>query len=100
MEEKLNEVKPIIRSILLALDHRASEIEFRNEYRSIEGQDFNCVLHEFGWSFFEFFRKLPDCCRIFNTGREIFIERVSNAKSQHMDHLTILKKQPKMKPGR
>lgn len=44
MEEKMDEMKPIIRSILLALGRRATEREFRSEYFNTEGDSINTIL--------------------------------------------------------
>lgn len=38
MEEEINEMKPLIRSILLSMGRRASEQEFLKEFYSFEGQ--------------------------------------------------------------
>lgn len=44
MEENTDELKPIIRSILLALGRRATEREFRSEYFNNEGESINTIL--------------------------------------------------------
>ena len=92
MSENLEELKPLVRSIILSLGRRATEAEFRREYYNVEGESFNIVLDKFKMSFYDFMKKLPDCCDIWKSGCDLFIERVSNTKSSHMDNLTIEKK--------
>lgn len=103
LKDKLTEVKPVIRSILLALGKRATEKEFRREYYNNEGESFNKILFEFCSSFFQFMRSIPDVCRVYkiNTidGDEIQIEHVSTVESSHMDALTVVnKKRKRSKP--
>lgn len=97
MEEKYAEIKPLIRSILLALGRQATEKEFRSEYYNTEGESINSLLSAFKLSLWEFLRQMPDVCRIVQRGQETVVERVSTVESSHMDHLTIRKK-PKAKP--
>jgi hypothetical protein len=101
MEEELREIKPIIRSILLALGRRATEREFRKEYFDVDGESFNEVLKKHrASSFYQFMRSIPDVCRVWQVGDEIYIERVSCEETSHMDQLTIVKKRkrPKLIP--
>lgn len=91
MDGSIETLKPVIRSIIMALGRRATEREFRLEYNEVEGESFNKVLQKYKLSFFDFMKKLPDCCKIFNVGGELFVERVSNKDSSHMDRLTIKK---------
>lgn len=108
MEENTDELKPIIRSILLALGRRATEREFRSEYFNNEGESINTILqvglhmekirsllwnnHSFQqnlqMSLMDFLRTMPDVCRVFEMNGEIQIERVSTNESAHMDHMT------------
>lgn len=88
----LEEIKPTIRAILMALGNRATEREFRGEFFNQEGQSFNVVLKDFGMTFFEFMRNLSDVCRAYMLGDEVLIEKVSDASSRHMDNLTVVKK--------
>lgn len=93
----LDEIKPIIRSILLSLGKRATEKEFRSEYFNIEG-DFNTVLGKFQMKFYDFMRMLSDVCRVWPQGEDILIERVSTQESRHMDQLSIDRRKKKAKP--
>jgi hypothetical protein len=102
LEKKLADIKPIIRSILLALGRSASEREFRKEYFNQEGESFNEFLRGFGMNFYQFTRQIPDVCkswRIRNAEgeEEVHIERVSSEASSHMDHLTVVKPKKKKK---
>lgn len=96
--EELEDIKPIIRSILLALGRRATEIEFRRQYFEIEGQSFNAVLAQSRMTFFGFMSKIPDVCRVSKDFvGNIFIERVSSEETSHMDQLTIVKNRKRSK---
>lgn len=98
MQEALDDIKPIIRSILLALGRRATEIEFRREYFNIEGESFNTVLAKMRMTFFGFMRQIPDVCRVSKDFvGNIFIERVSSEETSHMDQLTIMKNRKRSK---
>jgi hypothetical protein len=102
LEKKLAGIKPIIRSILLALGRRASEREFRKEYFNQEGESFNAFLCGFGMNFYQFTRQIPDVCRSWKVRNaegeeEVHIERVSSEASSHMDHLTVVKPKKKKK---
>lgn len=95
MSEIIEDIKPIIRSLLLALGRRATELEFRREYYNVEGESFNSILQQTRLTFSEFMRRIPDVCRVYNIGGELLIERVSTKESSHMDQLTIVKKKKK-----
>lgn len=95
MSEIIEDIKPIIRSLLLALGRRATELEFRREYYNVEGDSFNSILQQTQMSFIDFMRRIPDVCRVYNIGGELLIERVSTKESSHMDQLTIVKKKNK-----
>lgn len=82
----------------MALGRRATEHEFLKEYYNQEGQSFKTVLQ--GTNFAEFMRKLPDVCRIGWTGNEVYVERVSDENTRHMDKLTVVKKKKKLNPPR
>lgn len=97
MDGRLNEIKPIFRSILLALGRHATEKEFRSDYFNIEGQSFNEILREFRLTFPQLCRLMPDVCRVWTVGEDVMISRVSTEGSRHMDSLTIVKKK-KNKP--
>ena len=97
MDNELNEIKPLIRGILLSLGRQTTEKEFRREYFSSEEESFNVVLKRFGLRFFEFMRQLPDVCRVTRIGEDVWITRVSTEESSHMDNLTIVKKKKKPK---
>lgn len=106
METDLIELKPIIRSILLALGRQATETEFRREFYNVEGSSFNEVLAKFKTRFAKFMKTIPDVCKVKYVGNDIVLFRVSNAESSHMDELTIknapkrLRSKPKrFRPG-
>lgn len=88
-DEKIAEIKPLVRSILLALGRRASKIDFMKEYYSIEGEKFERLLKTLNLSFYEFMKLMPDVVRVQKIGEDVYVERVSDKKTQHMDHLTI-----------
>jgi hypothetical protein len=94
---EINEFKPVIRSILLALGRRATVQEFLKEFKDTEGCEFKEVLDEFKMSLSRFIESIPDVCRVKRYGEEIYIERVSTEDSSHMDRLTIVKKKKKVK---
>jgi hypothetical protein len=99
LRDKLTEVKPVIRSILLALGKRATERTFRSEYYNMEGESFNKILFEFRLSFYQFLKSIPDVCRVWDDGGEIHVERVSTEGSSHMDNLTVVtNRRKKSKP--
>jgi hypothetical protein len=100
LRDKLTEVKPVIRSILLALGKRANEREFRREYFNNEGESFNVFLFGFGLSFYDFMIQIPDVVRVwkirlFDGAEEVLLERVSTEGSSHMDNLTVTTKKKK-----
>lgn len=99
LKEKVEWIKPIIRSILLAAGTKTSEREFRKDYFSLEGESFNVFLHEFQMSFYQFMKSIPDSCRVWKIpsleGEEVMIERVSTDLSDHMSLLTVVKKKRK-----
>lgn len=99
MDEYINEVKPLVRSILLSLGRRATEAEFRRDFYNIEGESFNSVLSKCRMTFFDFMRHIPDVCRVYNFNGEIHVERVSSEETSHMDQLTIMKKRKKRSRG-
>jgi hypothetical protein len=93
---ELLEIKPVIRSILLALGRRATEREFLSEYFNIEGESFKDFLNSQKQSFFDFMRSIPDVCHITRSNDgEIWFERVSSEQTKHMDKLTIVKNKKK-----
>lgn len=95
----LIEIKAAIRAILMALGRRATEKEFRSEFFNQEGESFNCVLRQFGATFFDFLSSIPDVCRVFRlSSDEIFVEKVSHEESRHMDNLTVVKNRKRSKP--
>lgn len=94
----LTEIKAGIRAILMALGRRATEKEFRSEYFNQEGESFNCVLRQFGATFFEFLSSLPDVCHVYKLSNDIFVEKVSHEESRHMDNLTVVKNRKRSKP--
>lgn len=91
-DDKLNEIKPLIRGILLALGRRTTEREFRKEYFENEGESFNVVLRRLNIGFVEFLKRMPDVCRVMRIGEDVVIDRVSTKESSHMDQLTIVRK--------
>lgn len=99
LKNKLEEAKPIIRSILLALGKTASEREFRKQYFDVEGESFNEFLRGFEMNFYQFMKCIPDACRVWKIrsveGEEVMIERVTTGLSDHMSSLTVLKKKRK-----
>ena len=96
MGDNFDEIKPIIRSILIALGRRASEKEFRSEYYNMEGASFTNVLRRYNQTFMQFMSAMRDVCKVWTVADEIFVERVSTEDSRHMDCLTIVKrKKPK-----
>lgn len=97
MEVNLEEFKPSIRSILLALGRRATEREFRSEFYNTEGQSFDAILRVYQMKFCDFMKKFPDVCRIWRIGEETMIERVSNEETSHMDNLTTAQNKRKLK---
>lgn len=94
---EINELKPVIRSILLSLGREATVQEFFTGFRETEGCEFKEVLDKFNLSLCSFLKSIPDVCRVRKYGEEIYIERVSTEDSSHMDRLTILKKKKKFK---
>lgn len=97
LSSRINELKPVLRSILLSLGRRATVREFLTEFKNVEGQEFKSVLERFKMDFHQFLAQIPDVCRVWRSGEEIFIERVSTVGSSHMDRLTIEKKKKKVK---
>lgn len=95
--DKVEEVKPVIRSILLALGREASEKSFRAEYYNQEGESFNKILFAANKTFYQFMRGIPDVCRVWDNGAEIILQRVSTETSSHMDNLTIMKKRKRLR---
>lgn len=59
MSENLEELKPVIRSIFLALGRRTTESLFRKEFYNIEGKSFNTILQGQGQTFMEFMKSIP-----------------------------------------
>ena len=96
-DDNLNEIKPLIRGILLALGRRTTEREFRREYFENEEESFNEVLRRLNIGFVEFLKRMPDVCRVMRCGEDVVIERVSTNESSHMDHLTIEKKRKRIR---
>lgn len=95
MDADFDEVKSIVRSILLALGKTATEREFRKEFHDIEGYSFCSILEKCHTNFFEFMKKLPDVCYVKKIKDETIIQRVSSEESSHMDQLTIIRKKKK-----
>jgi hypothetical protein len=101
LSNKLTEIKPLVRSILLSLGRRASEREFRSEFFNTEGESFNEILRNFRMTFYNFMRSIPDVCKVWKIkncdgNEDVYIERVSSEDSSHMDKLTIVKKKKKV----
>lgn len=89
IQDKISQIKPIIRSMLLALGRRATEREFRTEYFNQEGESFNEFLRGLGMTFYDFAKSIPDVCNVWRVRNalnqdEVVIERVSTAESSHM----------------
>ncbi|CRL07097.1 CLUMA_CG020096, isoform A, partial [Clunio marinus] len=89
MEGIFQDIKPTIRSILLALGRITTERQFRSEYFNLEGESFNTVLRSVSMNFMEFMRLMPDICRVWMNNHEVVIQRVSSEETSHMDSLTI-----------
>lgn len=79
----------------MALGNRATEREFRGEYFNQEGESFNVVLRDHRLTFYEFMKNLADVCRVSMLGDEVYVQKVSDENSRHMDHLTVVKKKKK-----
>lgn len=95
----IEELKPLIRSILLSLGRSATEREFRRAYTEIEGASFNEILKTYNSSFFQLVSRIPDVCRAhYNFDGEVFMQRVSTEDAAHLDALTIDRR--KKKPRR
>lgn len=95
-QSEINQIKPEIRSIILSLGRRTTEIEFRRAYYNFNGTSFNTVLSKFHLSFQQFMKKIPDVVKVWHYNETVFIERVSTDETSHMDQLTIIKnKRPK-----
>lgn len=95
--EKLNDIKPVVRSILLSLGRCATVREFLTEFKNMEGIEFKTFLDNLGMNLHQFITSIPDVCCLKRSGEDIYIERVSTEDSKHMDRLTIVKKVKKQK---
>lgn len=92
MDKTLENLKPVVRAILLSLGRSTTEHEFLREYAKFEGEPFAIVLRKYNLSFCDFMKKLPDCCDVQNVGGLNIIQRISNEKTSHLDSLRIRKK--------
>ncbi|CAG9808637.1 unnamed protein product [Chironomus riparius] len=84
-------IKAQIRSVLLSLGKTATEQEFRKAYYEIEGANFNEVLRELKINFHDLFLRIPDVGKIVYAYNQVFIQRVSNEATAHMENLTVNK---------
>jgi hypothetical protein len=87
----INSIKAQIRSVLLSLGKTATESEFRKAYYEIEGTSFNEVLRELKINFHDLFLRIPDVGKIVYAYNQVFIQRVSNDATAHMENLTVNK---------
>lgn len=97
--EDLNDVKSIVRSILLSLGRTATVRDYLTEFKNLEGIEFKKFLDNLGMNLHQFLTSIPDVCRLKRSGENIYIERVSTEATRHMDHLTIVKKVRNLKIG-
>lgn len=82
----MEEIKPIIRSLLLSLGSSCTESEFRKVYAEIEGEKFERVLRNLNLDFFQMMTQIPDTCRVnYNFDSELTIHRVSTANAKHIE---------------
>lgn len=89
----VNEIKPVLRSILLSLGSSATEREFRKAYAEIEGSSFNEVLRNLNLNFYQMMTRIPDVCRVnYNFDGELTLHRISTVEAEHMDKLTVVKR--------
>lgn len=65
MVQNLSIIKPIISSILFALGQRATERQFRREFKEIEGFSFDIILNRFHKDFVGFMLMLSDVCELY-----------------------------------
>ncbi|XP_070504207.1 uncharacterized protein [Chironomus tepperi] len=87
----IKEIKAQIRSVLLSLGKTATEQEFKKAYYEIEGTSFNEVLRKLNINFKDLFLRIPDVAKIVYAYNQVFIQRVSNEATAHMENLTVNK---------
>lgn len=69
----------------------ATEQEFRKAYYEVEGESFNVVLRQLNTNFNDLFLRIPDVAKIVYEYNQVFIQRISNEATAHMENLTIQK---------
>jgi hypothetical protein len=87
LEEKLARIKPVMSSVLVALEGTATEVQFREEFFNQEGSSFDEFLTSFGTNltFYEFAKSIPDVCKVYRIARnKVLIERVSSSGTDHL----------------
>lgn len=88
---EITELKAVISAILFALGRITTKQEFNDLYYKVEGESFAEILNRWQLSFFEFMTQIPDvCCLFYNSDGVLFLQRISNARTAHLDHLTIV----------
>lgn len=83
----MDDLKPMIRGVLLVSGQRVTEHEFCRAFYNTEGRSFQEIVRKNGKNFFDFMRSMPDTCKVMRIGDEVIVQKVSSEATVHIDML-------------
>ncbi|XP_037828317.1 tudor domain-containing protein 5 isoform X2 [Lucilia sericata] len=95
----LNEVKAILKSLVLSSPEKITIEKLNRDYRDVEGQFIPFRRLGYG-NLEEFLRSIPDTLRVFGSGPTAMVCFVANEKSDHIHDMIMKQKKPKSKGAR
>ncbi|XP_065370506.1 tudor domain-containing protein 7 isoform X2 [Calliphora vicina] len=95
----LNEVKAILKSLVLSSPEKITIEKLNRDYRDVEGQFI--PFRRLGYANLEeFLRSIPDTLRVFGSGPTAMVCFVANEKSDHIHDMIMRQKKSKPKGAR